>query len=100
MLEKEAEPDLAIAGDAGIGRPAAGVLVHEELHDFIAKDVLRIQDIEWDAQAIGNSPGICHLVRGTAAVETSVTGSAGFAPQAQHEPDHLKALLHQQGCGH
>jgi hypothetical protein len=98
-IEKEAEADLAVALDAGIGRAPQGVLVDVELHDAPPEEILDVDNVEGDFQRVGDPAGICHLVRRAATVERRVGATARLAPQPQHHAHHVVAFLLEQGGG-
>jgi hypothetical protein len=97
-LHQQAEANLPVAGDAGVGSTGGDVLGDEGLHDGAAEGLPHVHLIERDAQLRGDAPGALHRLRCTAEVVPASGG--GFGPQPQHHPGHPVPLLHQQRRRH
>ena len=57
-IQDRRELDALIAPQAGVRRPAGGVLGEEVRHDRLAERLGEIPDVEGDAQDIGGSAGV------------------------------------------
>ncbi len=68
MAQQPAEADVAVAGQAGIGRAAAAVLGDKIVNHGGLELGLIVDQVERDAQACGHTPGVLHRLRGAAAV--------------------------------
>lgn len=62
---------MPVAGNAWIRCTAVIVIVYERLNDRLSKLRLGVKYIKWNIQKVGNSAGVCHLVRRAAAIRYS-----------------------------
>ena len=92
-VQQRAELQLPVAVDAGVGRPARAVFIHEFLHDAAGEPLRFVQQMELHAQPLCHGTGILG-VPGRKAVHLRIT------VQAEHGPAAGIALrLQQRGGG-
>ena len=99
MATQPVEADMPVAFQAGVGRVAAAVSLDEEVDDFAAEDLARVQHVEGNVEAVGDAARIRHLARRAAAV-VNATVHGGLGPEAHHHADNFVALALQEGRGH
>ena len=68
MAQQPVKANTSIAFETGIGRKTGAVLVDEVLHDAVAKHVLGIQHVKWNAEPIRDAPRALHLIGRAAAI--------------------------------
>ena len=87
---------MLVAADAGVGRPAAGVLAEEVRHDQPLQVLLEAQHVVADAEDLGDAARIGD------AVGAAAGGPAGRRlrqAEAHRYADDLETLVLQQGGG-
>tara|TARA_B100001245_G_C22602148_1_gene298165 strand:- start:165 stop:563 length:399 start_codon:yes stop_codon:yes gene_type:complete len=95
FAEQEAPTNVAIALKARVGRNAVRVASYKELNYCLVENLARVEDIKRDIQQPCHLPCLPDCIWSTAAI-VPVPVLAGLAPQAQHEPENIVALLTQQ----
>ena len=100
-LSERRELQVTVAMDAGNGRPAAGVLVHEIRDHLIGELALEVDDVVRDADAGGDTPRVVQVVDGTAGAESRrlTAGALRLVIELHREPDDLVALPGEQRGG-
>ncbi len=83
-VEHGRELDLLVAAQAGVGRPAGGVLAHEVLDDVLVEAVAEVPDVERDADHVGGAAGVVAVLDGAAAAGP---GAVGLRVAGQGEVD-------------
>ena len=96
VVPQRAPLEVAVAGDAGVGRLAAGVAFEELAHDDFPEVFSFIQHDKGDVELIRQSG--CQGARFRRAAAVFLL-AARDAPQAHCGADNLEALFHQQRRG-
>ena len=95
MVHQEPPADRAVAGQARVGSPAAGIFRDHRRDDLAAEKLAGVENVEGDFQLFGDTAGKRDGVRGAAAV---FEFGLRVGPQAKHHPGNIVALLAQE-CG-
>ena len=99
MLQQRAELHLVVAGEAGVGRAAAGVLADEVVDDVFLELALQVEHVVADAERVGGGAGVVRVFDGAAALV--VAGGAGvlLRPEAHGDADDVVTLAGKQARG-
>ena len=95
-VEELAEFQIPVAVDAGIGGAALIIGVHEFVHDLPVEFLGEVEHIVPDAQPVGHTPGILHIVQGAAGFPT--LGGSDLAVIQPHggSDTFIACFLHQK----
>ena len=91
-LQHRGELDLLVAAQAGVGRAAGGVLVHEVLDHVLVEALAEVPDVERDADHVGRAPRVMSVLEGAAAACTGAV-RRGVARQRQVDAGDVVAGL-------
>ena len=75
VVEQIVEADVAIAGDAWIGREAVRILGDERVDDELLERLLDVDQVEGNAQLVGHPARVVYAVQATAFVGRGLAGT-------------------------
>ena len=99
VIEEIIETDVAVTGQAGVGRDATGVASDEMIDDFLLEDMFNIDEVEGDAELGGDVTGFISRFQGAAAVFPAPVRGL-LRPQSHHHPHHVVSGLDQPRSRH
>ena len=102
-LEELIELEVIVAKRAGNGRAAGEVLADEGTDNILLEALFLIDDVVGDAEALGDTAGVIHIVQGTATAglgrvrNAVLAGKAGLIPKLEGEPNDGLARVGEDG---
>ena len=94
-LQQPLEFHIAVAGDAGIRRAPARILIKEIVDNFLLKQLAEVHGIVRNADNLAHTARIVHAAQAAAAT-VAVLRLAALLRETHRHADDLIALLHQQ----
>jgi hypothetical protein len=92
--QQPVELEVTVALDAGVGCATHRMVGHVGPHHVVLEVVAEVEHVVLDPEPVGDPAGVVDVAHGAA------PGVARATPQLHGDPDHLVALLAQQGGRH